>query len=165
MDLDNRIWHTLQGGYKMVYDASRPLKKLKAAARQDELKVVFDELWENLHHQGDVGAASYLAVPHLVEICMEKKSLDWNFIGLCLRIENCRLEEHNPELPDEFQDYYFEALSKLENYLLLNFKNITDQTGIRLTLALLATVNGQPKLGKAIEMLDENELPSFLENF
>ena len=126
MDLDNIIWRKLQGGYKMVYDASRPLKKLKAANRQDEMNAIFDELWENLHHQGDVGTASYLAVPHLVEICIEKKSLDWNFIGLCVLIENSRLQEHNPELPDEFQDIYFEGLSRLENYLLLNFKNITD---------------------------------------
>lgn len=126
MDLDNIIWRKLQGGYKMVYDASRPLKKLKAANRQNEMNAIFDELWENLHHQGDVGTASYLAVSHLVEICIEKKSLDWNFIGLCVLIENNRLQEHNPELPDEFQDIYFEGLSRLENYLLLNFKNITD---------------------------------------
>ena len=165
MDLDNKIWRRLQGGYKMVYDASRPLKKLKAAGRQEELKVIFAELWENLHHQGNVGTASYLAVPHLVDICIEKKSLDWNFIGLCVLIENGRLEEQNPELPDEFQDYYFEALSKLENYLLINFKNITDQSSIRLTLALFATINGQPKLGRAIELLDEDVLPAFLEKF
>ena len=165
MDLDNKIWRTLQGGYKMVYDSSRPLKKLKAAGRQEELKVIFAELWENLHHQGNVGTASYLAVPHLVDICIEKKSLDWNFIGLCVLIENGRLEEQNPELPDEFQDYYFEALSKLENYLLINFKNITDQSAIRLTLALFATINGQPKLGRAIELLDEDVLPEFLEKF
>lgn len=165
MDLDDIIWRKLQGGYKMVYDASRPLKKLKAADRQDEMKVIFEELWENLYHQGEVGTASYLAVPHLVEICIEKKSLDWNFIGLCVRIENARLQENNPELPDEFQDFYFEGLSRLEHYLLQNFKNITDQTAIRLTLALFATINGQPALGKAIELLDEDVLTEFLEQF
>lgn len=165
MDLDNIIWRKLQGGYKMVYDASRPLKKLKTADRKDEMNAIFDELWENLHHQGDVGTASYLAVPHLVKICIEKKSLDWNFIGLCVLIENSRLQEHNPELPDEFQDIYFEGLSRLENYLLLNFKNITDQNSIRLTLALFATINGLPNLGQAIELMDEDVLTDFLKQF
>ena len=162
MDLDNRIWATLHGGYKIPYNASRPLKKLRDTTRQDELEVIFTELWNNLHHQGDVGTASYLAVPQLVIICINKKSLDWNFIGLCVLIENCRLEGHNPELPKEYQDHYFESLTQLERYLLLNFKNITDQTALRLALALFATVNGQPSLGKAIEILDEDLLPEFL---
>lgn len=163
MDLDNRIWATLQGGYKIPYDASRPLKKLRDATRQDEYPVIFTELWDNLHHQGDVGTASYLAIPQLVSICITKKSLDWNFIGLCVLIENCRLTGRNPELPEEYQDLYFDALSEFERYLLLNFKSITDQTALRLTLALFATVNGQPDLGRAIEILDEDRLPGFLE--
>ena len=103
------------------------------------------------------------AIPQLVSICINKKSLDWNFIGLCVLIENCRLEGHNPELPNEYQDFYFESLSQFEKYLLLNFKSITDQTALRLTLALFATVNGQPGLGRAIELLDEDLLPEFLE--
>jgi hypothetical protein len=165
MDLDNKIWSTLNGGYKIPYNASRPLKKLRDAIRQEDLEVIFTELWDNLHHQGDVGIASYAAVPQLVSICINKKSLDWNFIGLCLLIENCRLEKHNPELPNEYQDAYFQSLNEFERYLLLNFKGITDQTALRLTLALLATVNGQPGLGRAIEILDEGSLPEFLQQF
>lgn len=163
MDLDNRIWATLQGGYKIPYNASKPLKKLRDAIRQDEFGDIFKELWENLHHQGDVGTASYLAVPQLVSICIDKKSLDWNFIGLCVLIENCRLKKHNPEIPGEYQDHYFDSLTQFERYLLLNFKSITDQTALRLTLALFATINGQPGLGKAIEMLDEDLLTEFIE--
>jgi hypothetical protein len=163
MELDNRIWATLEGGYKIPYNASRPLKKLRDATRQDEFPAIFTELWDNLQHQGDVGLASYLAIPQLVSICINKKSLDWNFIGLCVLIENCRLKGHNPELPNDYQDSYFESLTLFERYLLSNFKSITDQTALRLTLALFATVNGQPGLGRAIEILDEKILPEFLE--
>ena len=165
MDLDNRSWTTLQGGYKIPYNASKPLKQLRDASRQEEFESIFAELWDNLHHQGDVGTASYLAVPQLVSICITKKSLNWNFIGLCVLIENCRLKEGNPELPKEYQDYYFESLTQFERYLLLNFKSITDQTALRLTLALFATVNGQPSLGRAIEILDEDLLTEFLEQY
>jgi len=94
---------------------------------------------------------------------MEKNSFDWNYIGLCVVIENCRLDKQNPELPEEFQDLYFDSLSRFEKYLLLNFKNISDRNSIRLALSLFATLNGQPELGKAIELLDEDLLTEFLE--
>ena len=107
MDLESKIWPTLEGGYRIPYDASRPLRRLRDTSEKDEVESIFVELWDNLHHQGDVGLASYLAVPQLVCICMGKKSLDSNYIGLCVLIENCRIEDHNPELPVEFQDLYF----------------------------------------------------------
>jgi hypothetical protein len=165
MDLQDPIWATLNGGYKMPYDVSRPLRKLQGAESRKEMQIIFDELWENLHHQGDVGLASYLAVPQLISICIHKKSLDWNFIGLCVLIENCRVDDRNPELPKEYDEAYFGSLTQFEKYLLLNFKNIVDRTALRLTLALLATINGQPGLGKALEILDEGALEEFLKQF
>ena len=165
MDLDNSIWATLKGGYNIPYNASRPLKKLRDAVKPPESQAVFKELWDNLHHQGDVGLASYLAIPQLVTICMDKGSFDWNYTGLCVLIENCRLNKHNPELPDEYQAIYFDSLAKFEKYLLLNFKNIPDREGLRLALSLFATLNGQPELGKAIEILDDDELAKFLKAY
>jgi hypothetical protein len=165
MDLDSRAWKDVYGGYKTPYNASRPLKKLRDTTDPTETSLILNELWENLHHQGDVGLASYLAVPHLVSICINKNSLDWNYIGLCVLIENCRLGTHNPGLPAEFEELYFDSLSQFERYLLVNFKSITDQTALRFTLALFATINGQPGLGKAIEKLDEDLLPDFLNRF
>ena len=165
MDLDNKIWQTLDGGYKIPYDVSIPLKKLKSTNDPKIITDIFEELFDNLHHQGDIGLASYLALPQLVTICIDKKSFDWNFIGLCVLIEHCRQTAHNPTLPSDYKDGYFDALKKLEQYLLSNFKSIKDPTSLRLTLALLATVNGQAYLGKAIENLDEDMVKDFLEQF
>src|SRR5450432_1042387 len=162
MDLQDRAWELLDGGYRIPYDASKPLKKLNGAITQKEQQELFIELWENLHHQGDVGLASYLAVPHLIDICIENKSLNWNFIGLCVTIENCRISGENPEIPSQFVDHYLGSLSKFEKYLLLNLKNINDRDAFRLTLALFAGANGQPKLSKAIEILDEYAVDDFL---
>ena len=165
MELEDKTWGLLEGGYRIPYDASKPLKKLKGVISHKERQELFHELWENLHHQGDVGLASYLAVPHLIDICIENKSLDWNFIGLCVAIESCRINGKNPELPSQYDDLYFSSLTKFEKYLLANLKNINDRTGFRLALALLATVNGQPELGRAIEVLDEDVVDDFLSRF
>ena len=165
MDLENKIWKSLEGGYKIPYDASIPLKRLQVTSDPVLINEILDDFWDNLHHQGDVGLASYLALPHLVEICSKKYNLGWSFIGLCLIIENQRHFETNPKLPVEFENYYFNGLKKMESYLLVNFKNITDPTAQRLALAFLATVNGQIKLGKAIEQLDDDILDEFLEQY
>jgi hypothetical protein len=165
MELADRAWGLLDGGYRIPYDASKPLRKLKEVTSQRERQELLDELWENLHHQGNVGLASYLAVPHLIDLCIESNSLDWNFIGLCLTIENCRINGKNPELPSQFDNLYFSSLTKFEKYLLVNLKNINDRTGFRLALSLLATVNGQPRLGRAIEILDEDVADELLSKY
>ncbi len=165
MELEDRKWGSVEGGYRIPYDASKPLRKLKGAVNADERQEIFDELWENLHHQENVGVASYLALPHLIDLCIESKSLDWNFIRLCVTIENCRLNGKNPELPNQYDDIYFSSLTKFEKYLSGNLKNINDRTAFRFTLSLLATVNGQPQLGKAIENLDEDALDKFLSQY
>lgn len=165
MELDDRNFKLLEGGYRVPYDVSKPLRKLKGAVNAKDRQEIFAELWENLHHQGDVGVASYLALPHLVTMCIENKSFDWNFIGLCVIIENCRVNGENPELPSQYDELYFSSLTKFERYLTNNLKNINDRAAFRLTLSLLATVNGQPRLGKAIENMDENVLDEFLSQF
>jgi hypothetical protein len=165
MDLDNKLWASCKGAYNIPYDASRALRRLRDNSHPQDAKMIFAELWDNLHHQGNVELASYLAVPHLVSICISKNSFDWNYIGLCVVIENCRLKDHNPELVSEVESTYFDSLRTFESYLLLNFKSITDQTALRLSLALFATLRGQPDLGRAIELLDDGLLTKLLSQY
>ena len=165
MDLNSQIWSTLEGGYRIPYDASVVLKELKSTSDVKIIEHIFCELWDNLHHQGDVGVGSYLSSISLIDICIEKKSFDWNYIGLCLVIEHCRRSGNNSELPSQFKGDYFTALNRFEEYLLSNFKAIDDPTSIRLTLALFATLHEQYDLGKAIEKLDDDVLGEFLERY
>lgn len=55
IDLDDDIWHRAEGGYKIQYDASVPLKELEETDEPSNRAAIFDELWNELHHQGDVG--------------------------------------------------------------------------------------------------------------
>ena len=54
-------WAGLCGGYRTPYDPRNAIGKL----REGDAKAAWDELWQELHHQGDVGEASYATVPLL----------------------------------------------------------------------------------------------------
>src|SRR6202166_34878 len=61
--IDDERWSHLTGGYKIPFDPRPPLAKLE---NQRDTKTAWQELGEELHHQGDVGDASYAAIPELV---------------------------------------------------------------------------------------------------
>jgi hypothetical protein len=165
MELEDKIWSTVKGGYRTAYNPAQVLQKLKASSDSATLAHLFEELWDNLHHQGEVGLASYMSVPQLVSICIEKQSFDFDYIGLCVLIENCRRKGNNPDLPVNFAESYFESLSTFTDYLLVNFKKIEDYDASRLALALFAIASGQPSLGKALEIMDGGILEEFLEGY
>jgi len=150
MEINKVDWENLEGGYKIPYNAFIPLEKLRLANSKEATSLAFEELWTNLHHQGDVGLVSYYAIPFLVSICIDKQSLDWNYIALCVTIEHCRTKESNPELSLELKEDYFSSLNKLGSYLLNNFNLITEKTALQSTLALLSILNNDIKLSKAI---------------
>ena len=64
-----------------------------------EGKDVWDELWDELNHQGEVGVASYAAVPELVRIAGGATCRDWNIYGLVATIEVERHRKGNPSVP------------------------------------------------------------------
>lgn len=107
MDLNDSRWEILNGGRGGMYDASPALRALAAGDW-----AAYGLLWDNLHHQGDIGEASYAAVPALVAIECERFERDWNFYGLVNTIEACRHREKNPPLPGWLSEEYRSALRK-----------------------------------------------------
>jgi hypothetical protein len=65
LSFDDERWNHLTGGYKTLFD---PRPSLRNVESQQNTATAWEELWEELHHQGDVGPASYAAVPELVRI-------------------------------------------------------------------------------------------------
>ena len=166
MTLTDKIWQDLEGGYKIPYDASVPLRKLEQANDLETIKQILEELWNELHHQGDVGLASYLAVPQLVRIGKSKDLFDWNLLGLCSVIEQQRHLGDNPTLPPEFQEYYDQGLENLKQFVLDNLNRDLDDTTYITALATFATCTGRTKLGKAImELEDKDIVDEFLQQF
>lgn len=54
----------MEGGYRLPYDPRPALDRLATV----DVAAAWAELWQELYHQGDVGEASYAAVPELVRL-------------------------------------------------------------------------------------------------
>ncbi len=166
IDLNHDIWQELKGGQDTLFDASIVLKKLQEANDPKEINQVLKELWQGLHHEGNLGMASYFALPALVKIAREKKIFNWLFLLICSTIEQQRHLKDNPQLPASLVKYYNQGLDNLKLYVLENMQNEHNKLTQTTALATLATCNGQPKLGKAIQELNDSYvLDEFLLDF
>lgn len=156
LPLTDPRWKALKGGYKVPYDASAPLARLEAG---DD---VWEELWQELHHQGDVGEASYASVPHLVRICAVLPSRDWNVYALVSTIEVERHRKSNPPLPEWVRTEYESALRDLLALGLKDLGRVEDALTIRSILGAVALAKGALKLGAWIAFADESEIEEML---
>jgi hypothetical protein len=159
---DDPKWKEMQGGYRLPYDPTPALRKLESGT---DVEFAWDDLWNNLHHQGDVGEASYAAVPHLVRIHKENCHLDWNLYALVSTIEIERHRKTNPDLPSWAEPEYREALETLMTCGLEDIKDADDPTTVQAILGAIALAKGSVKLGALISTLDESEADEYLDSY
>jgi hypothetical protein len=157
LPLTDPKWKTLHGGYGDVYDASVPLAQL------EEGEDVWDELWEELHHQGDVGEASYAAVPHIVRITAAWPARGWQPYALLSTIEGQRYSKRNPPLPDWLTADYFHSWEQLLELAMRDVRTATDPLLLRSLLGTLAFARGAVPLGCLISAVSQDEIKELLE--
>ncbi|MFB9242100.1 hypothetical protein [Massilia antarctica] len=157
LSLDDTGWKDLHGGYGVPYDVSVALRSMQGG------NDVWEELWNELHHQGDIGDASYAAVPQLVRIAGMAGSRDWNFYSLLAIIEVDRHRKGNPPIPAWLQSSYDEAWVRAYQVAVMDLSSSTDSLTIRAILAVLALAKGEVKLGALLSGLDTSELDEWLE--
>src|SRR5271167_2117968 len=110
LSLDDTRWQNLEGGYRTRFDPRPLFSKLDT---DNDTKAAWEELWEELHHQGDVGEASYAAIPELVRIHRSQGSANWNLYAITAIIELARTERGNPEVPEWLREDYFRSIHEL----------------------------------------------------
>lgn len=130
----------LISGYGVPYDPWPILERLGS-----DHESAIDELWENLYHQGDVGSASYAAVPKLVEA---------GELSLVAAIEVARQSEHNPPIPSPIKTDYHQALNSAMESL------PKSEVQFQGYYAIHASIHGQFNLSKALHILSVEELLS-----
>jgi len=100
----------MTGGYRVPFDP-RPLFSRLESAPDDA--AVWVELWDELHHQGDVGDVSYAAIPHLVDVYRRRGQIGWNTYAIVAIIELARKEGTNPAVPEWLSQDYLSAIQEL----------------------------------------------------
>lgn len=108
--------------------------------------------WDDLHHQGDVWISSYVAIPKIFEIYKEREWLDANLPALFAVIENCRIQEENPDLPLWLEEEYFQTLYKTVQYCAENFSKEWDRELLHSFLLLLCAVKQNQGLYELIDI-------------
>jgi hypothetical protein len=161
MDFDDVRWNGLEGGYRTPYD---PRNALRLLEERIDTPAAWDELWNELHHQGDVGEASYAAVPHLVRIYSASGSPHWNTYSMVATIDLARRnQERNPSLPPYLTAEYDAALRQLAELGLRELPSTTDKYLVRSILAILAIWKQQFVLADLAADFDDEELTEILE--
>jgi hypothetical protein len=158
LSLTDPIWPQLEGGYRAPYDASIAL------ARMERGESVWDELWQELHHQGDVGAASYAAIPQIVRIYDVRREFDWNLYALAATIEIERHRKDNPALPDWLSPSYKLAWEDLVKFALTDLAGKPDELTLRSALSVVALGRGDIKLGALLNHAETDEIAAYVED-
>ena len=161
--LDDPKWQTLNGGYKLPYDASVKLRELDAdPASATE---TWEEFWNELHHQGDVDIASYATVPQLVQICVKHELLDWNAFAIVATIEECRVFGKNPKLPDWLENDYHFAIKTLAEFGAKHFAKVWSKELVQSFLAVAAFAKDAPNMARMLITFSDDELDEVREKF
>lgn len=157
LSLEDVTWKEFHGGYRIPYDASIALRSMQSGID------VWDELWNELHHQGDVDVASYAAVPQMVRIAADSASRNWNFYGLVATIEVERHRKGNPPMPAWLKADYESGLAGAAALASADLDSKTDSATTCAILSVLALAKGELKLGAMVTGMDTSELDEWLE--
>jgi hypothetical protein len=123
-----------------------------------DIEATWHELWDDLHHQGDVGEASYAAVPHLVRIYRNHDTPDWNTYAIVAVIELAREKNNNPAVPKWLEDGYFSAIQELTKIGAAEVLTANDQEVSRAILGIIAIAKGIRTHGRLLVEFSEDEL-------
>ena len=157
--LDSEIWNELLGGYQVAYNPVESLIRLYKNTDDDE---AWKELWNQLHHQGDIGQASYAAVPHILEIERRAEHFNWNGFALIAVIEHCRQKNEAPEI-GEIADGYEKAWEDLLKVIATDTQESWNETLTSSILSCIAFSRGQRALAcAAMEIETERTAKEFL---
>lgn len=107
----------------------------------------YDELWERLHHQGDLGTAAYAAVPELVRLVQAAALPDWRAYGLIATIEECRTTEGNPPVPSWLLEAYTAAVADVFEPAIRHLGLTDADLEVRTLIATIAHSKGQRTIG------------------
>lgn len=158
MEWDDNRWLELNGGYGTPYDPRGAIRKLT----HDDADNAWEELWQELHHQGDIGEVSYAAISKIVDAHAARGVPEWNTYALAATIEEARKNPKNPALPSWLASDYEAAWCRLQVMALSELPKATTGELIDSIFAALAFGKNRAALGR-MAMLSEDERTELLD--
>ena len=155
LPLDDPRWKHYRSGYSRgPMDVTEWIQPLLSARRVDS--VHWDFLWQELHHQGTVGEASYAVIPYLARYVSQSGDLPSDIFAFAAIVELRRTESDNPPIPHEIEDSYAEALQVLPRLAVSQGSpHSWSEAQIRSVSACLALSKGNRLLARAFLELNE----------
>lgn len=154
-------WETLLGGYKVPYDPRDAILRLESVPMDES---AWGELFENLHHQGDLGEASYASIPMLVDVFQDKPR-NWRFYCLISLVESERCRGTNPSVPVWLYDTYTNAIKIAKELALIDLETSTDRELIQCAMAVVAFAADSWPLGALLLNADKDETELMLKKY
>jgi hypothetical protein len=158
LNFDDPRWQELCGGYRVPYDPRPLLVQLE----HDPSAKNWGLLTEELFHQGDVGEASYAAVPQVVRIALKHSPLHVEALTLVVLIEVARRSAGNPPIPEWLKTEYEGAIEQFARETLIRFEQLENADLVRGALGVLAVWKGQTGCARAAAFHSEEELEEIL---
>jgi hypothetical protein len=155
LSLDDNRWNDLTGGYRMKCDPRSLLAELQTEQNKER---AWRGLWEELHHQGDVGEASYASVPHLVRIHRTNGTVDWNTYAIVAIIELARGKGNNPEVPTWLEEDYHSAIRELAEIGAAEVWRTDESDTVGAILSVIAIAKGLRTHGRFLVKYSEDEM-------
>jgi hypothetical protein len=162
IDLNDTKWETMHGAYKSPYNPIHIIKILEEDIFSIE---AWDLIWENLHHQGDIGEASYAIIPLLVELHKKEKSTDWQLYSYTALIIQESHRKTNPKIPEWLEVYFSKSLSDLFAMAISDLKEFKDEIWVRAIVGFILMYKDFIKYGAIISSLDKSEIDEFVEKY
>jgi hypothetical protein len=155
LDFEDSRWPQFNAGYRVPVDLRPLLDDLESG---EDVASAWDQLWQELYHQGDIGEGSFAAVPHLVRIHRKRGEVDWNTYALVATIELARGAGRNPDVPEWMRTDYENALQDLARIGLEELPRADDKESVRSILGVLAIVHGARIHGRILVEFTEDEV-------
>lgn len=162
LPLDDPRWVKYRGGYNRApFDVVSLIRRLLDHGATEEF---WKTVWNDLHHQGDVGEASYAIVPYLVEHQSRQRELDEQLYHYCAVVEIARLESGNPAIPPEIEFAYANALRQLPAIGASLLNRACSEATVMGVAAMTALTAGHRTLARAYLEFGREDAVEYLRN-
>jgi hypothetical protein len=105
LSFEDKRWEVLEADCRVPIDLRPLLRRLESG----EDPAAWDDICQELYHQGDVGDGSFVAIPHLVRIHRKRGVVDLHTYAVAAAVELARDNGSNPDVPSWAREGYDSA--------------------------------------------------------